>query len=230
MKNLKEALREERGFTLVELAIVLVIIGLLLAGALKGKDLMRNSYLQSFFKGKIQGVITSTNLLKDKLGYLPDCYSAEIRTSTSYDSTTDTCSGGSIPTGGTPRVWTYAYNSPCVYYYAGVEFPDLDDDGLRYDTQNIYFKKFSGGREYFYGYITTGEALRTWRGGSTTTYEHCSQRDNAADLCTYIDRLMDGSPNAAVGKVRGHIQGGTVTSKSQWFGNTDKLDGFYIYE
>ncbi len=226
MEKLKEEFRQERGFTLVELAIVLVIIGLLLAGALKGKDLMRSSYLQSFFKGKIQGVITATNLLQDKLGYLPDY--TELGSSDLYNDDDDTCDAHDIPTGGTPQIYINNTNGGCIYYYGGVDFPDLDDDGLRYDDQFIYFKKFSGGRDNFSeAYITTGVALRARRNGSKI----CSDRDIGADICTYIDRLMDGTPNAAVGKVKGIKTSTTdITTKSAWYNNSEKLDGFLINE
>ncbi len=41
-------LREERGFTLIELAIVLVIIGIILGAVLKGQDLIQNARSKKF--------------------------------------------------------------------------------------------------------------------------------------------------------------------------------------
>ncbi|MDX9713993.1 MAG: prepilin-type N-terminal cleavage/methylation domain-containing protein [Dissulfurispiraceae bacterium] len=43
MRMLSNALRCQRGFTLVELAIVLVIIGIILGAVLKGQDLIENA-------------------------------------------------------------------------------------------------------------------------------------------------------------------------------------------
>ncbi|MCE5313106.1 MAG: prepilin-type N-terminal cleavage/methylation domain-containing protein [Nitrospiraceae bacterium] len=43
MKMLSNVLRGQRGFTLVELAIVLVIIGIILGAVLKGQDLIDNA-------------------------------------------------------------------------------------------------------------------------------------------------------------------------------------------
>ncbi|MBU4396477.1 MAG: prepilin-type N-terminal cleavage/methylation domain-containing protein, partial [Proteobacteria bacterium] len=40
-------LRNQKGFTLVEIAIVLVIIGLLLGGVLKGQELIENSKVKN---------------------------------------------------------------------------------------------------------------------------------------------------------------------------------------
>lgn len=43
MKMLSNVIRGQRGFTLVELAIVLVIIGIILGAVLKGQDLIENA-------------------------------------------------------------------------------------------------------------------------------------------------------------------------------------------
>ena len=39
---------KNRGFTLIEIAIVLVIIGLLLGGVLKGQELINNAKVKSY--------------------------------------------------------------------------------------------------------------------------------------------------------------------------------------
>ena len=48
MKNMKSIKRQQSGFTLVEIAIVLVIIGLLLGGILKGQELINSAKVKSF--------------------------------------------------------------------------------------------------------------------------------------------------------------------------------------
>jgi prepilin-type N-terminal cleavage/methylation domain-containing protein len=45
-----KTLKKQAGFTLVEIAIVLVIVGLLLAGVLKGQELIENSRISSIAK------------------------------------------------------------------------------------------------------------------------------------------------------------------------------------
>ncbi len=59
-----------KGFTLVELSIVLVIIGLLLGGVLKGKSMIDNAKLKRV-KSDVDGIVAATYGYQDKYGYLP---------------------------------------------------------------------------------------------------------------------------------------------------------------
>ncbi len=59
-----------KGFTLIELSIVLVIIGLLVGGVLKGKAMIENAK-QKRLKTDIDGVMAAVYSYQDKFGYLP---------------------------------------------------------------------------------------------------------------------------------------------------------------
>jgi prepilin-type N-terminal cleavage/methylation domain-containing protein len=60
----------QKGFTLVEIAIVLVIIGLLLGGVLKGQELIKSAKVKSQIQ-QIDGITAAINTYQDKYGYLP---------------------------------------------------------------------------------------------------------------------------------------------------------------
>ena len=61
---------KENGFTLVELAIVIVIISLLIAGVLQGSELIRQAQIRNFTK-LAQTFQTANNTFKMKYNFLP---------------------------------------------------------------------------------------------------------------------------------------------------------------
>ncbi len=58
----------EKGFTLVELAIVLVIIGLIMGAVLKGRDLIESAKIQKIYVQYIQGWELSVDNYLDRTG------------------------------------------------------------------------------------------------------------------------------------------------------------------
>lgn len=66
-ETLVKARSGEAGFTLVELAIVLVIIGLLIGGVLKGQELINNAQISATQQG-IQSITSATALFKRDMG------------------------------------------------------------------------------------------------------------------------------------------------------------------
>jgi len=70
MKNL----RSNKGFTLVELAIVLVIIGIILGAVLKGQDLIHNARIKKFINDAGRKFEVATWTFYDRNGKFPgDC-------------------------------------------------------------------------------------------------------------------------------------------------------------
>ena len=59
---------KRRGFTLVELAIVLVIIGIILGAVLKGKDLINSAKIKKFYNQYVQAWELQINTYYDRTG------------------------------------------------------------------------------------------------------------------------------------------------------------------
>lgn len=59
---------KKSGFTLIEMAIVLVIIGIILAGVMKGRDIVRGSQVKQFSQGFAQKWSTIAATYYDKVG------------------------------------------------------------------------------------------------------------------------------------------------------------------
>ena len=70
MKNMKSIKSQQSGFTLVEIAIVLVIIGLLLGGILKGQELINSAKVKSLIT-EMRNIQTQIYGYQDRFKQLP---------------------------------------------------------------------------------------------------------------------------------------------------------------
>lgn len=69
----------EKGFTLVELAIVMVIVGILIGGVLKGQELIKNAQVASTV-AQVKSVTSAVNTFRDAYSALPgDMITAKAR-------------------------------------------------------------------------------------------------------------------------------------------------------
>ena len=62
--------KQEQGFTLVELAIVMIIIGLLIGGVLKGQQLIENAKVTATIS-QIKGFQAALNSFRDTYSAMP---------------------------------------------------------------------------------------------------------------------------------------------------------------
>ena len=67
---LRSRATSQEGFTLIELSVVLVIIGLIVGGVLAGRSLIRSTELQSILTDK-QKYITATHTFREKYNAIP---------------------------------------------------------------------------------------------------------------------------------------------------------------
>lgn len=89
MLNAKTSRASEQGFTLVELAIVMVIIGLLIGGILKGQELIANAKVSSTVS-QLKGMDAALNTFQDKYSDLP----GDIRLATTRIPNCGDCTNG----------------------------------------------------------------------------------------------------------------------------------------
>jgi prepilin-type N-terminal cleavage/methylation domain-containing protein len=70
MNQIKKPIRSQSGFTLVEIAIVLIIIGLLIGGIIKGQAMIKNAKVKRLVSD-IDGMRAAVLTYQDKFGMLP---------------------------------------------------------------------------------------------------------------------------------------------------------------
>jgi prepilin-type N-terminal cleavage/methylation domain-containing protein len=83
----------QRGFTLIEIAIVLVIIGLLLGGVLKGQELITGARVRNIIQQQ-DGVKAAYFGFLDRYRAVPGDYANAIATITGVAATAGVCNGG----------------------------------------------------------------------------------------------------------------------------------------
>ena len=87
--------KNEQGFTLVELAIVMIIIGLLIGGVLKGQELIENAKINSIISN-VKGYQAALNMFQDTYAGVPgDMANAATRLSGCAAGNTNNCVNGS---------------------------------------------------------------------------------------------------------------------------------------
>ena len=100
--RIHESVRDEKGFTLVELAIVMVIIGLLIGGILKGQEMIANAQVSATV-AQIKGVTAATNTFQDMFDALPgDITNPGVRLTNCAAAPCNTAGDGNSQIGGVP--------------------------------------------------------------------------------------------------------------------------------
>jgi prepilin-type N-terminal cleavage/methylation domain-containing protein len=111
---LMKTMNTQKGFTLVELAIVMTIIGLLIGGVLKGQQLMQNARVTATM-AQVKAIEAATTTFRDTYGAMPgDMTNGDVRIA----GCTNSCRNGSTGAGdgaiGTVGWNLYANQSPTI--------------------------------------------------------------------------------------------------------------------
>lgn len=105
-----KSFKKQAGFTLVEIAIVLVIVGLLLAGVLKGQELIENSRISNIAKD-MDSVTAAVASYRDRYQGLPgDTATAATHTTNGWGGTAFTAGGNNGQIGAAATTFTVGAN------------------------------------------------------------------------------------------------------------------------
>ncbi len=157
MKKLThEAVQDEKGFTLVELAVVMIIIGLLIGGILKGQEMISNAQLTATV-AQMKGLEAATSTFRDQYDAFPgDMRNASTRL---INCSANPCNNGDGDARIDVRVGTApALNNEGAYFFNHLRVTDLITgfDG----SNNLSFGSALLGAEvgggYMVGHTSTG--------------------------------------------------------------------------
>jgi prepilin-type N-terminal cleavage/methylation domain-containing protein len=171
--------RNNKGFTLIELAVVLVIIGLILGSVIKGKDLITSAKQKNFYTGFIKSWELAIATYYDRTGYL-------LGDGTINGGT------GTTPNGIFDSIGTDFTNVETVLKKVGLEVPTTNTGNsgtMAYSgsngsaTVNLYYRNLAS--------ATDG------RPGNRLYFT-----DMPTDLAIALDRIIDGQTDSANGAFR----------------------------
>jgi len=185
MNGRRGILTDQKGFTLVELAIVLVIIGLIIGAVLKGQELINNAKLKRAYNQQRE-VAAAVYTYFDRYGLYPgDDNTAAARWSGTTNGNnngqigglTFACSAGA--TTETCQAWRHMRNANLI-------------TGASTSAQNIN-NAYGGTMALGYGTI---QGLATqWIGMDNVPYDACQILDQQFDDGTYNTGTIRGSGN-----------------------------------
>jgi len=181
MKN-KAFLRNERGFTLIELSIVLVIVGLILGAVIKGKDVLNSAKQKKFYTNAIKSWELAIASYYDRTGTLLGDGSENGGTAVNKNGQFDGTSGANF--NNTDGV-------DAKLKAVGLEVPTSNTDE---SGQFTYTGNYSGSR--------TITLYLSYRGSTDGSRNAIFLSNLPTDLAIALDTIIDGEADASKGNFR----------------------------
>lgn len=230
------SLAKQVGFTLIELSIVLVIIGLIVGGVLVGQDLIKAAEIRSTI-GQYEKYNASINTFRTKYNGIPGDLAAAQSTAFGLDPTAGAHSGGTglgdsnglitdsngtnvnAPVGETTLFWQQLSAASLIDGSFGADLTTAAATATA--TTGLYFPQAKIGRNYWAVGSSSGlnyYALANL--GTITTGAAATAKYNPSKGLTPIEafnidtKLDDGAPNTGIVQARGT-------------GSTAAIDGFF---
>jgi len=211
----KERLKNANGFTLVELAIVLVIIGIILGAVLKGQELINNAKAERVVNDS-RGLVALAYTFYDRYGRFPgDC---------NANGTVNYNNANAIPT-------TFAATATPGFCYPPVtnaalpnhQWNELLQAQLLSGIPRDLAKNLYNGAMYFAG-LTSGSVV----------YNAIMQRQIPCYAAKMLDKNIDGSLDAGLGSIRERYINAFRTTTNAWTNCTASestlVDVVYLFD
>jgi len=184
IKNLRDMLNSRKGFTLVEMAIVLIIIGIIIGAVVKGKDLVRGAEQKKVYTKFVNAWRLSYLNFYDRTGkVLGDFYSTTL-TAAGQDGRADTNldGAGAVATADWDALIT---NGGTITTHFG-----LEDVGLEAPVTNT-------ATHYIYRYLDSAggghDLTVTFLFDTTDNYNYLEITNIPNELAIALDTMIDGS-------------------------------------
>ncbi|OGP15677.1 MAG: hypothetical protein A2052_07380 [Deltaproteobacteria bacterium GWA2_54_12] len=209
-------IRNQKGFTLIELAIVLVVIGLILGAVLKGQDLINNAKAKRALTDA-QGLSAMAHLFMDRYGRLPgDCDSDGDVNYATLNSASTAFAATAAP--------AFCYPPSTGAANANQQWNELIQAQLQSSAAPRDLAKNSfGGAKYLANYTTGGVA-----------YNVVVLTDIPCYAAKAVDSNIDGTLDAGLGSVRIATGATAVTlATNAWTACTTEqtvVDVAYFYD